>query len=320
MVLLFGGKSAEHTVSIMGAKNIYNELKDDFDIELVAIDINGKMREIEEIPSDEFIEFLDDEPNIPDVEIDILNEADIVFPLLHGSFGEDGRIQGLLEMMGVPFVGEKVFSSAIAIDKDFTKRVLQTGGIPVVPWKTVYQREYDPEGTMYPVFVKPARQGSSIGITKVKREKQFDLAIKEALNNDDKLIIEEYIRGRELECSILGERVSGVGEVIPSHEFYDYEAKYFDDGKSVVQIPAQISDQTKAEIQRLTKEIKRLLGIKAISRVDFFLDENETIYLNEVNTMPGFTQYSMYAGLWKNEGVSFKELLLELVRLAMEKE
>lgn len=317
LALVYGGKSQEHTISIMSAKQVQDNInKEKYDVRYFAIDVNGVMFETEGVL---FEEQIDHKKEFSFEELSKLKEFDVVFPILHGPFGEDGKIQGLLDTLDIKYVGENQYVSSLCMDKDILKRVLKYSGIDVVDWTMLRKGEdYKNETRNYPLFVKPARLGSSIGITKVKKSKDFKLAFSEAFLNDDKLIIEEAIKGRELEIAFLNGRVSTVGEVLPSQEYYDYEAKYFDDGKSKIIIPANIDKNIEEQIKSIALKIAYIVGIKSISRLDFFLSENQNLYLNEVNTMPGFTEFSMYAMLFEKEGLTKEKIIDMLIEKALE--
>lgn len=250
------------------------------------------------------------------------SEYDVVFPLIHGHTGEDGTIQGFLQMLGKPYVGAGLTASALCMDKDLSKRVLQQAGIPVVPWVTFYQGEPTPEpGFKPPYFVKPANTGSSVGVSKVGADQDAGPALAEAFRWDAKVMVEQGVEGvRELEVALLGNvhaRASVVGEITYSSEFYDYETKYTE-GRAKLHIPAQIPSQLSEQIQRTALEAYRVLGVRGMARVDFFLDKHGQLYLNEFNTIPGFTPTSMYPKLWQASGLSYPDLLDQLVRLALE--
>ncbi len=320
VAILFGGKCAEHSISIMSAIEIDKILKstNDYEIHYLGIGIdNAKIRQLDSIPLEETLSFVDNEPILTSKELEVLYDVDVVLPVLHGNYGEDGRLQGFLDILGVKYIGEGVLSSAICMDKDITKRILRDSGIKVVPWTTLYKdKEYNLEDLEYPVFVKPASQGSSIGITKVKRKKQLDLAIKEAFISCDKVLIEKNINGREIECAVFNDVITEVGEVVASHEFYDYEAKYFDDGKSLVKVPTDLEQNIVEKIRDIVKQIVEKIGIQSISRVDFFVTDENEIYLNEINTFPGFTKYSMYPKLVEQKGYTRSQLLDALIKKA----
>jgi D-alanine-D-alanine ligase len=259
------------------------------------------------------------------------NESDltVVFPVLHGPMGEDGTIQGLLKLANVPFVGAGVLGSAIGMDKDVMKRLLQAANIPVA--KFIVFRDYEKESISFqfirkglglPFFVKPANLGSSVGVSKVKRESEFKEALRKAFLYDRKILIEECIRGQEIECSVLGNdapMASVPGEIIPKHEFYSYTAKYLDENGAALEIPAKLSKKLVKKIQDLAIKSFRVLSCEGMARVDFFLKESGELLVNEINTIPGFTAISMYPKLWEASGISYERLVDTLIRLAIER-
>ncbi|MFH0804556.1 MAG: D-alanine--D-alanine ligase [Candidatus Zambryskibacteria bacterium] len=344
--ILFGGKSAEHEVSLQSAKNVADAIdKNKYDVALIGIDKNGKWL----LPNKSQFLLNANNPKliklnkaseqsvalVPQSEGELTNlsnqtsnsSVDVVFPILHGPFGEDGTVQGLLKLAGVPFVGASVLGSAIGMDKDVMKRLLRDAGIPVADFLAFRQRdkinfEEITKKLGLPFFVKPANLGSSVGINKVKNKKGFSKAIKEAFRYDTKIIIEEFIDGRELECSVLGNQnpiASAVGEVIPHHEFYSYDAKYIDENGATLEIPAKISSGAVKSIQKLAVKTFKILSCEGLGRVDFFLRKNGQIIVNEINTIPGFTKISMYPRLWGASGISYKNLIDRLIVLAIER-
>jgi D-alanine-D-alanine ligase len=264
-----------------------------------------------------------------------LGDVDVVLPLLHGPYGEDGTLQGLLELAGIPYVGSGVLASAVGMDKDVMKRLLAASGLPIGPYVAVRARQWDDEEGRravlaavakldYPVFVKPARAGSSMGISKVHDESGLGAAIEFARVHDPKLVIEGMLRGREIEVGVLAGRDGGRAEasvpaeleVLGAHEFYDFEAKYLD-GSTSVQLPAPLSAEQTAEIRRLAVEAFEALECEGLARVDFFLGEDGNFVVNEINTMPGFTTTSMYPQMWAASGVSYAELVDRLIAEAL---
>lgn len=257
---------------------------------------------------------------------------DVVFPLLHGTYGEDGTIQGLLEMANLPYVGAGVLASAVGMDKVMMKKMFAQENLPQCVFRYFTKRQWDAERDYhlleietalgYPCFVKPANLGSSVGISKAKNRDQLVAAIDEAFQYDRKVIVEEFVDAREVELSVLGNEdpiVSVPGEVVSSNEFYDYRAKYID-GKSAMIIPAELPEETVEELRQLAVRAFRAIEGSGLSRVDFFVRRADgKVFINEINTMPGFTPYSMYPLLWKESGKSYGELLNELVRLAIER-
>ena len=256
---------------------------------------------------------------------------DVVFPVMHGTFGEDGTIQGLLDLAGLPFVGAGVLGSAIGMDKDVAKRLLQVAKIPVVPWITVHRHEWEskPQAIQsaieaefeYPVFVKPATLGSSVGMTKVHSREELAPALNLACEFAMKILVEQCVVAREIEVSVLGNhnpRASIPGEIVPHREFYDYAAKYLEEGTQLL-IPADLTPVQVQKIQRYAVDAFRALELSGMARVDFFLEKKgNKIYLNEVNTIPGFTSISMYPKLWEASGIPFRELIDKLIGLALE--
>lgn len=247
---------------------------------------------------------------------------DVVFPLIHGHIGEDGTIQGFLQMLKKPYVGAGLTASAICMDKDLCKRALQQAGIPVVPWVTFYKGEPTPQPKFKPpYFIKPANTGSSVGVSKIKADEDAAKALAEAFHWDVKVMVEQGVEGvRELETALLGNihaEASVVGEITYRSEFYDYDTKYTE-GKAQLLLPAQIPAELSQQIRETAKNAYRVLGVRGMARVDFFLAKDGTLYLNELNTIPGFTPTSMYPKLWQASGLSYPDLLDRLVRLALE--
>jgi D-alanine-D-alanine ligase len=262
-----------------------------------------------------------------------LGIIDVVFPVLHGPFGEDGTIQGFLELAGIPYVGNGVLASAVAMDKQFSKTLFVAAGIPTPDFRVVTAKQVvnDPESALeglkklkLPVFVKPARAGSSVGITKVKTFDDLPMAVADALEHDDKVIVEVGVTAREIECAVLQgrldepERVSVAGEiVVQGREFYDFEAKYVDSDSAKLTCPAKLSEQELAQMQALAVKAFRALGCEGLARVDMFLTKDGFL-LNEINTMPGFTSISMFPRCFQESGIGFTELVSELIELALE--
>jgi len=253
--------------------------------------------------------------------------VDVIFPVLHGPFGEDGSMQGLLKLSGVPFVGAGVLGSAVGMDKDVMKRLLRDAGIKIGKFITLKNNEKVDFNKIkkelgLPIFIKPANMGSSVGVSKVRNENEFKKAVKKAFTFDVKIIIEEFINGREIECSVLGNdkpMASIPGEVIASHEFYSYNAKYIDENGATVQIPAKLEKNIQKKIQELAIKTFQVLNCEGLGRVDFFLKKNGEIFVNEINTLPGFTNISMYQKLWAASGIPQNKLLDRLIDLAIER-
>jgi D-alanine-D-alanine ligase len=259
-------------------------------------------------------------------------DLDVIFPVLHGPMGEDGTVQGLFELAGLPYVGAGVMASAVAMDKSICKQLLAQAGIPQAPWLTVLRKEWErfPDAIAadvarelgYPCFVKPANLGSSVGISKVHDASELAGAMREAGQHDRKIVIETGVKGRELEVSVLGNDepvASAIGEVVPGSEFYDYEAKYVLDTSSLI-IPADIPEEVADEIRAVAARAFRVLDCAGMARIDFFLEHDTgRVLLNEVNTIPGFTAISMYPKLWEASGIPLAELVDRLVQLAIER-
>lgn len=334
--MLFGGRSAEHEVSITSARSIYANLNPDkFEIISVYIDKSGIWRIVEspQLPLDtliagEFLSFLPwaNTSSVPRI------EADIYFPILHGPYGEDGTIQGFFELADVPYVGATVLASSIGMDKVVSKSLFRQWNLPVVNYSILWESEWRgdtkthlakiPIAFNLPLFVKPTNLGSSVGISRVTDVQQLESAIEGAFQFDRKILIEEGILGRELECSVLGNdnpKASLPGEIIPFNEFYDYQDKYID-GKTSFVIPAELPPEIVREIQRISLDAFKSIGGSGMARVDFFLqDQTNKVYLNEINTIPGFTEISMYPKLWEVSGLPYSQLLEELVSLGFER-
>ena len=352
VVILFGGRSAEHEISVISARSVMDAL-DPERFEAIPIGVTKRGRwqlmtagppvlppghastlpRITELSGSEVA--LDQEPGSQALvgRDGRRTEIDVVFPVMHGPFGEDGSIQGFLEMAGVPYVGAGVLGSALGMDKAVQKVLMASAGIPVAEHAVVYEREWeeDPEAVEaraehlgYPVFAKPAALGSSVGISKVHDPGELRGAMEEAFRYGSKALLERSVEGaREIECAVLGndEPVASVaGEIVPrGHEFYDYEAKYVDEDGSELIIPALVAPATLEEIQRLAVAAFRAIDCAGMARVDFFITRDGGLILNEVNTIPGFTQISMYPKLWEASGVSYSELIDRLIELALER-
>jgi D-alanine-D-alanine ligase len=265
--------------------------------------------------------------SLPSGEKDLViqdQQVDVFFPIIHGTFGEDGCLQGLFELLDVAYVGAGVLGSAVGMDKDVQKRLLIQAGIPVAKYQVIKKEEwlhgYMATWLKYPCFVKPANMGSSVGITKVNKAIKLIEAIKLAFQYDTKVIIEEEVKGRELEVAVLDGKASLPGEVIPKgHEFYDYEAKYIDEKGAELKIPAKLSKEQSAKIRKLAEKTFEVLECEGMARVDLFMRPNGELVINEINTLPGFTSISMYPKLWEASGVSYPELLDRLINLAIKR-
>jgi D-alanine-D-alanine ligase len=347
IAVIFGGKSAEHEVSLQSAKNIINALdRKKYEPVLIGIDKSGKWHvqdyagkllletnlKLKKLNKSESLAVVPARnKKVVHISKDYVREKliDVVFPVLHGPFGEDGTIQGLFKILDVPFVGPGVLGSAVGMDKDVMKRLFREAGIPTAKFlifhradKNKIRFEKIKKELRTPFFVKPTNLGSSVGISKVRNKKDFAKAIKEAFWFDDKIIIEEYIKGREIECSVLGNEnpmASVPGEIIPTHEFYSYRAKYIDEDGAILKIPAELSPITIKKVQELAVKVFEVLCCEGMGRVDFFLKSNGKIYANEINTIPGFTKISMYPKLWEASGINCSQLIDKLIELAIKR-
>ena len=334
--LIFGGRSAEHEISLISACAVHKNLaREKFDVRSIYITRGGLWKKVKAPSTD--IEALERGPAFPFLPWNDAPPAggplaDIYFPVLHGPFGEDGTIQGLLEMAGVPYVGAGVTGSALGMDKALAKSILRDHGLPVVPFETVREMEWTkgPAGVLrrvrrtlpLPLFVKPSNLGSSVGITKVAAYAALPAALDVAFLYDATALVEKGVIGRELELSVLGNEepeASLPGEVIPFREFYDYNDKYID-GKTRFVIPAALPPRTVARIRALGLAAFKALAAAGMARVDFFLEKGTNrLYVNEINTIPGFTEISMYPKLWAASGLPFPRLLERLVALGFER-
>lgn len=340
--IIFGGKSAEHEVSLQSAKNIVDAIdRTKFNILLIGIDKEGNWNQYKE---SSYLVNEDDPKKISLHEINkpislsldqltkkngVLSEVDVVFPIIHGTLGEDGSLQGMLEMLDLPYVGPNVLSSSICMDKDIAKKLLQLSGIKVA--KGIVVTRNDKSSLRYEevekelgstLFIKPANQGSSVGVSKVSSEEEFIKGIEEAFLYDHKLVIEEAIKGREIEISVLGNEepmASLPGEILPKTEFYSYESKYIDEKGAKLDMPAKVSDSLTKRLQAEAVKAFKALQCEGLARVDFFVTEDEEIYVNELNTLPGFTKISMYPQLWEISGIPYTELITRLLKLAIER-
>ncbi|HRX41258.1 MAG TPA: D-alanine--D-alanine ligase family protein [Clostridia bacterium] len=340
--VIFGGVSTEHEVSRWSAVHVLRSLdKDLFTFTLFEISKSGELYAYDTGSGGmDFLyeEIVKIENSIPKEKVYFSTELvsryslDVVFPVLHGTGGEDGVLQGLLELFDIPYIGAGVTGSAIAFDKVITKELLKVRGIKQASYFVLTSdeikgdiREKIDEAVEilgYPIFVKPANGGSSVGIFKAKDRTGLIKAVNEAARYDRKVILEESISGRELECAVIGGysdvTALGVGEIVPCNVFYDYEAKYINEGSKVL-VPADIEDETRDAIMEIAVDSFRYIECHGLARIDFFLGENGVIYLNEINTMPGFTKISMYPKLWRHSGGSDSELITRLIDLAYER-
>ncbi|MEO0292959.1 MAG: D-alanine--D-alanine ligase [candidate division WOR-3 bacterium] len=346
VAIIFGGRSAEHEISIISAKNIIDAIdKNKYEPIPIGIDKDGTwyLQEDFDLESNnpKFIKLNKSKEKVILVPLNNSNELisittkkskgkiDVAFPVLHGPYGEDGSIQGLFRMVNVPYVGAGVLGSAIGMDKDVLKRLLRDAKIPIPNFKTFTKLTIKnitfkeiAKIVGVPMFIKPAKLGSSVGISKVRDEKEFKKALDIAFQYDNKILIEEFIKGREIECSILGNDnpiASIPGEVIVKSDFYSYETKYLDEDGAYLEIPAKLPKRISKRIQEYAIEVFNVLSCEGMARVDFFLRNNTEILVNEINTIPGFTKISMYPKLWEASGISYPELIDRLIQLALER-
>ncbi len=372
VAILFGGKSAEHEVSLQSAKSIIEAIdKDKYDPVLIGIDKRGRWLLSD---SSQYLLYADDPKlirlNNSNKDLAVLpgrgtqliaahnardnvspsrvgqiqigeggskkivgqdlggtGEIDVVFPVLHGTFGEDGTMQGLLKIIDVAFVGPGVLGSAVGMDKDVMKRLLRDAGIPVSKFITYTNKkdvkfEEIKKQFGVPFFVKPANMGSSVGVNKVHNIKELAHAVSEAFAYDNKILVEEFIDGREIECSVLGNEdpiASVPGEILPQHEFYSYEAKYIDEKGATLKIPATLPNPLVKKVREIAVKTFKTLCCEGMGRVDMFLTKDGKVFVNEINTIPGFTKISMYPKLWEATGIGYAELIDRLITLAIER-
>lgn len=357
VAILCGGVSPEHEVSMNSARNIYKAIdKAKYDVVVIGVSRSGQWLHL---PEDEFMQLTSIETGnngwplmllpgeerviqyrpspqspvadqkFPNFSISHFPKIDVVFPIIHGPFGEDGTLQGMLALLGLPFVGPNTLGASVGMDKDFTKRLLRDAGILVAPWVMLRQHEtpdYEAiaEQLGYPMFVKPANMGSSVGVSKAETIVQLKEAIDLAFKFDTKVLVEQGLKGREIETAVLGNvedlRVSGVGEIVMEKGFYDYESKYLSPDAAKVVIPAENVSATDVEnIRETALRAFQVLGLEGLSRLDVFLLEDGRVFVNEPNTLPGFTNISMYPKLWMQAGVSYPDLIDRLLTLAMER-
>jgi D-alanine-D-alanine ligase len=355
VAILFGGRSSEHTISCATAGGVLEAIdRSKYDVIPIGITHEGAFTLEDDDPS----KFVMDPANMPEVhdngtrilwpqstvsrevryldkadQLHSLGQVDLVFPLLHGPFGEDGTLQGLLELSNLPYVGNGVLASALGMDKHFTKNALAAAGVQVAPWITVTAKEWErahelwlgrAHGLELPVFVKPARAGSSVGVTKVHEWDELDAALAVAFAEDTKALIESGIEGREIECGVLSgrdggpTRVSLPGEIVMvSREFYDFDAKYLDPDGAQLICPTELQEGELRELQRVAARAFEAIGGSGLARVDFFFTGTDFI-VNEINTMPGFTPISMFPKCWLASGLSYPDLIDELIQLGLE--
>jgi D-alanine-D-alanine ligase len=328
VALIAGGRSSEHEISVASARSVVEALDPRrYEVTPIMIERSGRW-ELGKERAGELGRAAADEPSVETLPVvgdsapaRALGEIDVAFPILHGPFGEDGTVQGLLELAGIPYVGAGVAASALCMDKDLFKAVLRDRGIPVA--RNVTLREGDAVGHPfeYPVFVKPARLGSSVGISKVHDEGELESAVALARRHDEKVLVEEFLDGIEVECGVLGNRepiASVVGEIVAHAEWYDYSAKYDEGGMDLV-IPARIPEETAQRVQELAVASFVATECEGMARIDLFATRDGEVVVNEINTIPGFTATSVYARLFEASGIGYGELLDRLVALALER-
>ncbi len=336
VAILFGGKSVEHQISIRSARNVVTNLDDSHDVYLVGINSDGNWYLQEEVT--ESIK------EINPVSLDMgsnpahLRTAqhkkiviDIIFPVLHGTYGEDGGVQGLAQCMNIPVVGSGILGSAVSMDKIVSKELLDLAGIPVAPYLSYHKSEKEKisyakisEKLGKEFMIKAGNLGSSVGVSKVKNEVELSKALIDSFKYSENILCESFIAGREMECAIIGNKelkASVPGEIVinEDYEFYTYDAKYQDPDAVKIEIPAKVNSKVKEEIKRLCLASYRALRCEDYARVDLFLTSDNKIYINEINTIPGFTDASMFPMLWKQAGVPYNELLSELLEIAMKR-
>jgi D-alanine-D-alanine ligase len=346
VAVVFGGESAEHEISIRSANNIIEAMdKGKYDISLIGITKDGlwyggrsaeailySVNKRYTVSEDDLLGFI---PGKADGNIVYISDTkkrimpDVIFPILHGPMGEDGTVQGMLKLAGIPFIGSGVVGSSVGMDKDVMKRLFRDSNIPIGKFRVVLSHEK--ENVVFdelvkelglPLFIKPANMGSSVGVHKVNNRMEFNTALTDAFNYDTKVIVEEFIKGREIECAVLGNEnpiASVPGEICTSHDFYSYDAKYIDEKGAELNIPAILTEDIKAEIRSLALRSFNSLCCEGLARVDFFLKDDGSIIVNEVNTIPGFTSISMYPMLFKESGIGYSELIDRLITLSIER-
>ncbi len=346
--IIFGGTSSEHEVSLQSAKNILDALdRERYEPVLVGIDKQGQWHLLQ---PEAFLLNADDpsrislrpsgttlvlQPGASQAQLQPVNapaalaQIDVVLPIVHGPLGEDGALQGLLRMAGLPFVGSSVLGSAAAMDKDVAKRLLRDAGLSVAPWVCIRRHqaaEVDVTALIaqlgLPLFVKPANQGSSVGVSKVKDAEGFAAALELALRHDHKVLVESAVAGREIECAVLGNaqpQASVCGEVVVHDEFYAYDTKYLNAAGADVVVPAAIDAGSQSRIQQIALQAYQALECAGMARVDVFLGADGKITINEINTLPGFTRISMYPKLWGASGLGYTALITRLIELALER-
>jgi D-alanine-D-alanine ligase len=346
VAVLFGGESAEHEISILSANNVIDAMdKEKYEIYLIGITKDGRWFGGESAKNilhsgnkkyvtseNDLLAFIPGRAGenivyVSDTKKRIVPDA--IFPILHGPMGEDGTVQGMLKLACIPFVGSGVLGSSVGMDKDVMKRLFRESGIPIGRYRVILAHEKEKisfdsiaDELGLPLFIKPANMGSSVGVHKINSRVEFNSAINDAFNFDRKVIIEEFIKGREIECAVLGNEspiASVPGEICTTHDFYSYDAKYIDENGAQLNIPADLPNDIKEKIRSLAISSFNSLCCEGLSRVDFFLKDDGTVIVNEVNTIPGFTSVSMYPMLFKESGIPYTELIDRLITLAIER-
>ncbi len=345
LALIFGGQSAEHAVSLESGKNVMDALdQNKYQTHLIAIDKSGAWRHIADpsvlrktdvaapidveragarvflVPTNDGVQILNCDSR------EFVAHIDCVFPILHGPYGEDGSMQGYLRILGVPYVGVGVLGSAVGMDKDVAKRLLRDAGLPI--GKFLCFEKHDQSSLNFaeikrqlglPFFLKPANMGSSVGVHKVSDESSFTKATADAFDYDTKVLFEEFIDGREIECSVLGNHevsASEPGEILPQHDFYSYEAKYLDENGAKLKIPADLTRPQAENVRKMAMQVFKTFCCEGMGRVDFFMTKDNHLIVNEINTIPGFTKISMYPKMWANSGIAYSSLIDRLIDLA----
>ena len=346
IAILYGGKSGEHEVSLRSACSVYHHIDRSMYVPLlIGISRDGRwyLQPETDIPGDtEILPLAEDEEALvsalPGTGLICKGRQlgiDVVFPVLHGTNGEDGTVQGLLEICNLPYVGAGILGSSLSMDKAAAKEIWAARGLPVVPFIRVDGDEFSSsdlwdeklkqlkDSFTPPLFIKPVRAGSSVGVSRVEGWDALNTALEDALRYDTAALVEPAVNGREIECSVIGNfhtRSFPPGEILPSHSFYDYEAKYIDPDGAALLLPADIDDETAAEVRRIAEEAYRTAGVEGMARVDFFLDRDRGgIFLNEINTIPGFTSISMFPRMCEAGGLPYSELIREMIELGRER-
>jgi D-alanine-D-alanine ligase len=348
--LIYGGPSPEHDVSIASARNVFGAFDtDQYRVTPIWIDLEGRWH-VEDTtaavfhnpnvaptssggrpllsPADDDIKILSGQWNPENGMAQLKSlSLDVAFPMLHGKNGEDGRIQGLFQTLDLPYVGASVLSSAACMDKEVTKRLLRDSGHPIVPFRTLrtsdhfsFENATDHLGKT--LFIKPASSGSSIGTSKVENEEEYAQAVAKAFSYDSKVLVETAIAGREIECSVIGNeepRTAVPGEIVLTSDFYTYEAKYTDPNAAHMEVPADISNSVSNRVRSLAGDAYSTLGCEGMARVDFFLTPEQDLLINEINTIPGFTERSMFPVMWENTGLPLDDLINTLIQLALDR-